>query len=44
MIEHTPELGNLGSISSFSVDLDGELYLLIYGAGNGRVVKLVLAP
>ena len=43
-LEHTSEIGNLGSISSFATDPDGELYLLVYSAGSGgRVVKLVVA-
>jgi glucose/arabinose dehydrogenase len=41
-VEHTSEIGNLGAISSFAVDLDGELYVVTYGAG-GRVVRLVVA-
>jgi glucose/arabinose dehydrogenase len=42
VVDHSPEIGSLGSITSFGVDLSGELYLLIYGsAASGRVVKLV---
>jgi glucose/arabinose dehydrogenase len=39
VIEHTSELGDLGAISSFAVDLSGELYLILYG--SGRIVKIV---
>ena len=37
--EHTAELGNVGSTSSFGVDADGELYLV--GYSTGRVVKII---
>jgi glucose/arabinose dehydrogenase len=37
--EHTSEFGSLGAISSFAMDLSGELYLLLYG--SGQVVKIV---
>jgi glucose/arabinose dehydrogenase len=39
VLEHTSELGNLGAISSFAMDLSGELYLLSYS--SGQVVKIV---
>jgi glucose/arabinose dehydrogenase len=43
VVDHSPEIGNLGAITSFGVDLSGELYLLVYGsATSGRVVKLVV--
>ena len=38
VVEHTSELGSLGAISSFAVDLSGELYLLLYS--SGQVVKI----
>jgi glucose/arabinose dehydrogenase len=31
--EHTAELGNVGNISSFGVDADGELYIVSYSQG-----------
>ena len=37
-IDHTPEVGSLGPITSFAEDQAGELYLMLY---SGRVVKLV---
>lgn len=43
--EHTAELstaGHLGSISSFGVDADGELYLVSYS--TGRILKIVGPP
>jgi hypothetical protein len=39
--DHTAELGGatvLGSISSFGVDADGELYIV--GHANGRIVRI----
>jgi len=39
--EHTAELGGsqtLGTISSFGVDADGELYLVLHG--NGRIIRI----
>jgi Glucose / Sorbosone dehydrogenase len=42
VVEHTGEIGNLGPISSFGVDLAGELYLIVYGSGSsGSVVKII---
>ncbi len=40
VLEHTAELGSLGPISSFAVDLSGELYILIHGSA-GRVLRIV---
>jgi glucose/arabinose dehydrogenase len=40
VLEHTAELGTLGPISSFAVDLAGELYILIHGSA-GRVLRIV---
>lgn len=38
--DHTAELGGaLGTISSFGVDAEGELYIVCYG--NGTVVKVL---
>jgi glucose/arabinose dehydrogenase len=37
--EHTAELGNVGSTSSFGIDADGELYLV--GYATGRIVKII---
>lgn len=42
--EHTAELGGrpqLGNVSSFGVDADGELYVVNY---SGSIVKIVAAP
>jgi glucose/arabinose dehydrogenase len=45
VLEHTAELGNLGPISSFGVDLSGELYIVIMGSGStGRVLRIVAGP
>jgi len=42
VVDHTPEIGVLGPISSFAEDTSGELYLMVYGFGAaGRIVKLV---
>jgi len=40
--EHTAELGNVGNISSFGVDADGELYLVSHS--TGRIIKIVGPP
>ena len=40
--EHTAELGNIGNISSFGVDADGELYLVSYS--SGRILKIIGRP
>jgi glucose/arabinose dehydrogenase len=45
LIEHTSELANtgtVGSVSSFGVDADGELYLVSYF--TGRVLKIIGPP
>jgi glucose/arabinose dehydrogenase len=45
LIEHTAELGGtnqLGNISSFGVDADGELFMTLYA--SGRVVKIIGPP
>jgi glucose/arabinose dehydrogenase len=39
--DHTVELGSPGSISSFGVDMDGELYMVAYSSGT---VLRVLGP
>jgi hypothetical protein len=39
VVDHTSEIGGLGSIVSFAEDPGGELYLIIY---DGRIVKLVV--
>jgi glucose/arabinose dehydrogenase len=39
VVDHSPEIGALGSIVSFAEDGSGELYLIIY---SGRIVKLVV--
>lgn len=42
VIEHTSEFNGLGAISSFAVDLSGELYMLVYTFdGSGRVLQIV---
>jgi hypothetical protein len=38
-IEHTAELGNVGNVSSFGVDADGELYVVSYSLG--RILKIL---
>jgi len=38
LVEHTAELGDLGNISSFGTDLDGELYIVSY---SGRILKIL---
>ena len=45
LVDHTAELGGvsqLGNISSFSVDADGELYIVSYSLG--RVLKVIGPP
>jgi glucose/arabinose dehydrogenase len=37
-IDHTPEIGSLGPITSFAEDGSGELYLVLY---RGSIVKLI---
>jgi hypothetical protein len=37
IIEHTNELGGVGSVSSFGVDADGELYIVDY---SGRILAI----
>jgi len=42
LIEHTAELGGaaqLGNVSAFGVDADGELYIVNYAAG--RILKVI---
>jgi glucose/arabinose dehydrogenase len=42
VVDHSAEIGALGSIVSFGEDLSGELYLVVYGFGaGGGIVKLV---
>ena len=40
--EHTAELGNVGNISAFGVDADGELYIVSHS--TGRIIKIVGPP
>jgi glucose/arabinose dehydrogenase len=42
LIEHTSELGNVGNVSSFGIDADGELYVVSYS--NGSVLKVMGPP
>ena len=39
LMEHTSELGDVGSVSSFGADTDGELYLVNYS--GGRILKII---
>ena len=42
LVEHTTELGGreqLGNISSFAIDADGELYMVSYSLG--RVLRVI---
>ena len=39
LIDHTNELGDIGNISSFGVDADGEIYLVAYS--SGRILKII---
>ena len=41
LTEHTGELGNVGNVSSFGTDADGELYVVSYSRG---VVLKILGP
>src|SRR5205814_982805 len=34
LIDHTGELGNIGNVSSFGIDADGELYVVSYSLGS----------
>ena len=42
LTEHTGELGNVGNVSSFGVDADGELYVVSYSLGS--VLKILGPP
>jgi glucose/arabinose dehydrogenase len=42
LVDHTPELGALGNISSFGVDADGEVYVV--GYSRGSVFKIIGPP
>jgi glucose/arabinose dehydrogenase len=42
LLDHTPELGALGNISSFGVDATGEMYVV--GYSQGSVFKIVGPP
>jgi glucose/arabinose dehydrogenase len=42
LTEHTGELGDVGNISSFGVDADGELYVV--NRSDGTVVKIIGPP
>jgi glucose/arabinose dehydrogenase len=39
LVDHTGELGEVGNISSFGADADGELYIVSYS--SGRVLKII---
>jgi glucose/arabinose dehydrogenase len=39
LMEHTGELGDVGSVSSFGADSDGELYIVNYS--GGRILKII---
>lgn len=41
LIEHTAELAGIGPVSSFGVDADGELYVVVY---PGRILKILGPP
>jgi glucose/arabinose dehydrogenase len=42
LIDHTGELGNVGNVSAFGVDADGELYIVSYSLGS--VFKVIGPP
>jgi glucose/arabinose dehydrogenase len=42
LVDHTGELGNLGNISSFGVDADGELFIVSYSRGS--IFRIVGPP
>jgi glucose/arabinose dehydrogenase len=42
LLEHTGELGNIGNVSSFGLDADGELYVISYSLG--RVLQIMGPP
>lgn len=42
LVEHTAELGDVGNVSSFGIDTDGELYVVSYS--NGSVLKVMGPP
>jgi glucose/arabinose dehydrogenase len=42
LIEHTGELGDVGNVSSFGIDADGEVYVLSYYIGS--VLKITGPP
>jgi glucose/arabinose dehydrogenase len=39
LLEHTAELGQIGNVSSFGLDSDGEMYIVSYSLG--RILKIV---
>ena len=39
MVDHTAELGDIGNVSSFGLDADGELYIVSYS--NGTIVRML---
>ena len=39
LVEHTGELGDVGNVSSFGTDADGELYIVSYS--SGRILQIV---
>jgi hypothetical protein len=42
LVEHTSTLGDIGNVSSFGIDADGELYVVSYSLGS--VLKLLGPP
>jgi glucose/arabinose dehydrogenase len=42
LAEHTGELGNIGNVSSFGLDADGELYVVSYSLG--RILQIMGPP
>ena len=42
LTEHSSELGNVGNVSSFGIDADGELYVVSYSLGS--VLKILGPP
>jgi glucose/arabinose dehydrogenase len=39
LVEHTGELGDVGNVSSFGTDADGELYIVSYS--SGRILQII---
>ena len=42
LVEHTADLGGVGSVSSFGIDADGELYVVSYSRGS--ILKITGPP